>query len=254
MTDMPPPPPPNMGPPPGYVAYGSPGAVGGQVQRTRTLAKWLVALLAISLAAQAVSLLLQLTLQSAAQDLLDNTINSGEFDDKIALFAVVGLLVAAVGIGQLVVLIVWTYRLVKNHQAIGRQPLTFKPGATIAVNILGGCTLGILNFFMWRELWRASDPETAPGDPSWKQRTVSPLVGLNLGLSLAGIAAGVSLGLSGSVGGVRTTVSTKDLAENLDDKLLFIAASGLLSLAASAVFIVFVRQLSARHMRATRES
>lgn len=243
-----------MSPPPGYVAYGGYGSVQGNFQRIGGLTKWLVALLGITLVVQVVTLLVQFTLRDAARDFLDDSISSSQFDDKLGLYLGVALLAAAISISQAVILIIWTYRLAKNHAVLGRQPQAFSAGKTIAVNLLGGCTLGILNFFMWRELWRASDPETAPGDPSWKQRAVSPLVGLNLGLSLAGIAAGVSLGLSGSVGGVRTTVSTKDLAENLDDKLLFIAASGLLSLAASAVFIVFVRQLSARHMRATRES
>ena len=243
-----------MGPPPGYVAYGSPGAVGGQVQRTRTLAKWLVALLAISLAVQAISLLLQLTLQSAAQDLLDNTINSGEFDDKIALFAVVGLLVAAVGIGQLVVLIVWTYRLVKNHQAIGRQPLTFKPGATIAVNILGGCTLGILNFFMWREIWQASDPE-ATTHSGWKQGPISALLYVYLAATLLSVATSFAIGFSGSVSfGTTTSVDNEELAERLSDQLAIVLLSGGLALVAAGAFLMFVRQLSARHMQAIHET
>ena len=45
----------------------------------------------------------------------------------------------------------------KNLEVLGRQERTFSPGATIAINILGGCTLGILPYFMWRELWKGSD-------------------------------------------------------------------------------------------------
>lgn len=255
MSDMPPPPPPpNMGPPPGYVAYGGHGAVQGTFQRIGGLTKWLVALLAVSFVVQLVSLLVQFTLRDSATDFINNNISSSTFDDKIGLYLGVVLLAGIAAIAQIVILIIWTFRLAKNGQVLGRQPQAFSPGATIAVNILGGCTLGILNFFMWRELWKASDPDTAPGDPSWKQRAVTPLLTAYLVLTLATVAAGLALGISGSFGPIRTSGSSTDLAENISDKIGYIALSGVLTLAAAGVFIVFVRQLAARHMQATRES
>ncbi len=253
MTDMPPPPP-NMGPPPGYVAYGGPGAVQGTFQRIGGLTKWLVALLIVSFVVQLASLLVQFTLRDSANELINKSISTSTFDDKLGLYLLVAALAGIASIAQIVILIIWTFRLAKNGRVMGRQPQSFSPGATIAVNILGGCTLGILNFFMWRELWKAADPETAPGDPSWKQRAVTPLLTIYLVLTLATIAATLSLGISGSFGPVRTTGSSSDLAKNISDKLGFIALSGVLTLAAAAVFIVFVRQLAARHMQATRES
>ena len=243
-----------MGPPPGYVAYGGYGAVQGTFKKIAGLSKWLVALLIATFAIQLISLLVQFTLRDSAKDLIDNSISSSTFDDKLGLYLGIALLAGLISIAQTVLLIMWTFRMAKNHLVLGRQPQAFSAGATIAVNILGGCTLGILNFFMWRELWKASDPETATGDPTWKQRAVTPLIGIYLGLSLAGIAAAISLGISGSFGPVRTTGSSTDLAENINDKLGYIALSGVLTLAAAGVFIMFVRQLSARHMEATRES
>ena len=254
MSDMPPPPPPNMTPPPGYVAYGGPGAVQGTFQRIGGLTRWLVGLLAVSFIVQLLSLIIQFTLRSSADELVNDTISSSAFDNKLGLYLGVALLAAVASIAQVVILIIWTFRMAKNGLVLGRQPQSFSPGATIAVNILGGCTLNILNFFMWRELWRASDPESAANDPSWKQRAVTPLLTTYLVLSLAGIAAGISLGVSGSFGPVRTGTSSTDLAKNISDKLPFIALSGALSLAGAAVFIMFVRQLATRHMQATRES
>jgi hypothetical protein len=254
MSDMPPPPPPNMVPPPGYVQYGGYGAIQGQFRKIGGMTKWLVGLMAIAIAIQVISLLVQLTLRNSASDFLSDSITSSQFDDKLAVYLLVVLLAAAVSVGQIVLLVIWTFRLAKNHQLLGRQPQTFSPGATIAINILGGCTLGILNFFMWRELWKASDPETAPGDPTWKQRLVSPLIGVYLGMTLASVAAGLALGVSGAVGPVRTSDSSTDLAKNLSDKLGFVVLAGLLSLASAVVFIMIVRQLAARHMQATRES
>ncbi len=253
MTDMPPPPP-NMGPPPGYVAYGGPGAVQGTFQRIGGLTKWLVGLLVVSFVVQLASLLVQFTLRDSATELINNTISSSTFDDKLGLYLLVAALAGIASVAQIVILIIWTFRLAKNGRVMGRQPQAFSPGATIAVNILGGCTLGILNFFMWRELWKAADPETTVGDPSWKQRAVTPLLTIYLALTLATVAATLSLGFSSSFGPVRTTGSSSDLAKNISDKLPFIALSGVLTLAAAAVFIVFVRQLAARHMQATREA
>ncbi|HQZ34326.1 MAG TPA: hypothetical protein PK020_07860 [Ilumatobacteraceae bacterium] len=252
MTDMPPPPP-NMGPPPGYVAYGGPGAVQGTFQRIGGLTKWLVGLLVVSLVVQLVSLLVQFTLRDSATKFINNP-SSLNFDDKLGLYLAVVAIAGIASVAQIVILIIWTFRLAKNGRVMGRQPQAFSPGATIAVNILGGCTLGILNFFMWRELWKAADPDTAMGDPSWKQRAVTPLLTVYLVLTLATIAASLSLGFAGAVGPVRTAGSSTDLAKNISDKLPFIALGGVLTLAAAAVFIVFVRQLAARHMQATHES
>ena len=150
-------------------------------------------------------------------------------------------------------MIIWTFRLAKNHQVLSRQPQSFAPGATIAVNILGGCTLGILNYFMWRELWKASDPETTPGDPSWKQRIVTPLLTVYLVLSLGGIAAGIAGGVR-QFGGIRTSNKAPDLAKDIADQIAVLSLSGVLAAAAAIVFIMFVRQLSARHMKAIGET
>ncbi len=252
MTDMPPPPP-NMGPPPGYVAYGGPGAVQGTFQRIGGLTKWLLGLLVVSFVVQLASLLVQFTLRDSAAKFINNP-SSLNFDDKLGLYLAVVAIAGIASVAQIVILIIWTFRLAKNGRVMGRQPQAFSPGATIAVNILGGCTLGILNFFMWRELWKAADPDTAMGDPSWKQRAVTPLLTAYLVLTLATIAASLSLGFSGAVGPVRTAGSSADLAKNISDKLPLIALGGVLTLAAAGVFIMFVRQLAARHMQATHES
>jgi len=253
MSEFPPPPPTNLTPPPGYVAYGGAGAAGGYFRRTAGLAKWLVALMAIGLAVQAALVLVQLTLQDSARDFIDDSLSSAQWDDKLVVFGVIGILAAIAGIAQIVILIIWVFRLAKNHQVLNRQPQSFSPGATIAVNILGGCTLGILNYFMYRELWKASDPETPPGDPSWKQRVVTPLITAYLVLSLAGIAAGLAGGIR-QFGGVRTSNSAEDLAEDLADQLGVISLSGVLGVAAAVVMIMFVRQLSARHTKTTGEA
>jgi len=242
-----------MAPPPGYVAYGGYGAVQGNFQKIGGLTKWLVALLGITLVMQALSFVVQFTLRDAASDYLTNAISNSDFTDDLVVYGLIVLLAAVIGIAQLVILIVWTFRMAKNHVVLGRQPQSFSSGATIAVNILGGCTLGILNFFMWKEMWKASDPDVVPGDPSWKQRPVSPLVPLYLAITLASVVAGFALGFSG-VGGISVGGSTDDLANNLNDKLGMVALSSALTIAGPVVFLLLVRQIATRHMKATREA
>lgn len=249
MTDLPPPPPSNITPPPGYVAYGGHAAYGGQgVRPVRTLGTWLAGLIIVSLAAQAISVIVQLTLKGAAEDFLLSG-NVSDFDDSLIIYSLVALLAGAVGIAQLVLLIIWTFRMAKNGLAMGRTPQSFSGGATIAVNLLGGCTLGILPFFMWRELWLASDTDTAPGDITWKRRTVTALIPVHLALTLAGVAASVAVSAAGGLAPFRFGTDRQDIAENLNDKLAIIGIAGTLSLAASVVFLLVVRQLTERHAK-----
>ena len=253
MSDFPPPPPFNLTPPPGYVTYGGTGAASGHLRRTKGLAKWLVVLLTIGMLVQIATILVQLTLRDSARRFIEDNLTKAQFDDKIAIFLFVGILASIAAIAQVVIMIIWTFRLAKNHRVLDRQPQAFAPGATIAVNILGGCTLGILNYFMWRELWKASDPEIAAGDPSWKQRAVTPLITIYLALSLGGIAAGIAGGVR-QFGGFRTSSNAADLAKDLADQIAVLSLSGVLTAVAAVVFIMFVRQLSARHVKATGET
>lgn len=257
----PPPPPPPMppqgplGPPPGYVAYGSPGAV-SNFARIAGLTRWLNILLIATAVITALTLITQLTIVGRAQDYVDGISTEDAFRDRLGLFLAVGLLGAAITIAQLVVLCVWTFRLAKNMQALGRQGASLsQPGITVAINILGGCTLGILNFFMWREIWKGSDPETPAGDPSWKSRAVDVIVPTWLALTLASSLASLGMGFSRvATGGVGGSGSTNDIADQLTDQLPFVMFSGLLGLGAAIAFIILVRRLAVRHMQATHES
>ncbi|MDO8392577.1 MAG: DUF4328 domain-containing protein [Actinomycetota bacterium] len=258
MTDLPPPPPPNMAPPPGYVAYGGGyTAPQGTLRPVGSLGMWLGWLIIGTLISQALVVVVQFTLRNSARDFL-LTGNASAFDDKLGLFFGIGLIAGALAVAQLVVLCVWTWRLAKNAQILGRQPQKFSPGATIAINILGGCTLGILPFFMWREVWRASDPDVAPGDVRWKSGLVTTLIPVHLGLT---IAAAIITGISSasrtfgvSTGAGFNTGNRTDLAKSLDDKMALIGVGGALSFSAAIVFLLIARQLTARHMRATREA
>jgi hypothetical protein len=254
MSALPPPPPPgNLTPPPGYVAYGQTTYGQGPLQRIAPLTKWLNGLLITGLVVQVAALVAQFVIRSSAVDLVNNRITTSDFNSKFAIVAGATVLAGLVGIAELVVRCIWTFRMSKNLQVLGRSPLAFRPGITVLTNILGGCTLGIANFFMWREMWIGSDPSTAPGDPEWKRKPVAPIIIGYLVLTLSSVIVGLSLGVASGFTTIRTGSST-DAAKNLAGKLGVVAVTGVLQIVASVVFIMIVRQLSARHMQATRES
>jgi hypothetical protein len=229
------------------VQYGAGGQRG--FQQIGGLTKWLVIALAATIGSQVLSLLAQATLRDDALDLAGNL---DELTGRLGFYLLASLLTAVVGLTQLVLLIVWTFRMSKNLELLGRK-LTFGAGATIAINILGGCTLGILNFFMWREQWQGSDPEVPAHDPSWKRGAVAPVIFANLVLGLLGTAVGLALGVRAGVAGFGDT-DPEALGQNLNDRFGFVVVSGLLTLAAAVTFLMLVRQLAARHMRAIGEA
>ena len=167
-----------MSPPPGYVAYGGPGAYPRDFQRIGGLTKALVILNIVGIVATAISLVVQLGLRDKALDFREGTTTLDDFTDELAPYLAISAIVGLVALGALVVQIIWTFRMAKNLEVLGRRSRKFSPGATIAVNILGGCTLGILPYFMWRELWKGSDPEVPPGDADWTRRPIGPIVHL----------------------------------------------------------------------------
>ncbi len=251
---MPPPPPPGgLTPPPGYVAYGGNGNARGPVQLIGKLTTWVVRLLVVVLVLQALGLILQMTLRGSALEVKDGNLTLSDFDGKIGLFVAVTGISGAVGLALLVVQIIWTARMAKNLGALGRQGQSFGVGWTIAINILGGCTLGILPFFMWRELWKGSDPDSPAFDPDWKQRPNGQIVVAHLVATLTAVVVGFGLGAAGAFSIIRTN-SSNDVADNLSGRFGLVIAVGIIQLAVSIIFIQLVRQLAARHMKAIGEA
>ena len=241
-----------MSPPPGYVAFGGPGAYDGRFQLIGSLTKALVVLSIITIVASALGLVTQLTLRGDALDFRDGSTTIEEFGDKLGPYLAVTAIAGLVGLATLIVQIIWTFRMAKNLQFLGRQDRTFSPGATIAINILGGCTLGILPYFMWRELWKGSDPESPPGDPTWKQRPVGQIVHTWLIATLLTVVVAAFLGIRNAIARVSRN-SNATIAKQLDEQMALVVASGVMSLISAVVFLGLIRQLSARHMTTTRE-
>ncbi len=250
MSSMPPPPPP-MSPPPGYVAYGSPGAASRAFQTIRGLSKAMVVLLWISVPLQLLAILDLVRLSREARKYLDGTITEQAFRDsgRTSLSSLGSLMVLPVA----VLTMIWMFRMSANLRKLDRQGQTWAPGWGIAGWFVPPCAIYAVPWLMFKELWRGSNPATAPGDPNWKRSPVTPLITwwwVLYGLvplfgffSAAGLAAEVRSGMT-----IRT------LAQRLRDYVGVNIALSLVAVAATIVYIQLVRQLSSRHMQSTREA
>lgn len=256
MSSLPPPPPPpvppvppggNFAPPPGYVPYGAGGQRG--FEAIRAITKWLTILLAVSAATQVLSVLTQIGLRGEVVE-LSNGLDG--LTGGFAVYLLVSLAAGAVGLAVLVLEVIFAYRIAKNLRILGRTMASFGPGATIATVILGSCTLGILPYFMWRELWAGSEPSMPAHAPEWKQAPVAAIVTQNLVLSIVSTLAGLVAGGGAAFLRIGST-NSNDLADRLDNGYTALIVSGFLTAAATLVLMQLVRQLGARHMMATRE-
>ena len=252
MTDLPPPPPPNLGPPPGYIAYGGAGAVPQGAQSIGGLTKALVVLLIIMIPLQILVVIGTININEKAKDFLNGVISRSEFEDatqaNVGTFA--GLLIIPVA----VLTIIWMYRMASNLRVLGRHGATWAPGWAIGGWFVPPCVLYVVPWLMFKELWRGSDPDVGYGDPSWKQGRVAPIVtiwwvmyGL---LPLVGILTAASIFSQFSAGGA----DIDDLAEQYDKWATVNVGMAVIGIGTTAVYLMLVRQLSARHMRATRET
>lgn len=255
MSDIPPPPPPppppgNLTPPPGYVAYGGPGTMGNNVQKIGGIAKALGTLMMVQIPMSVLSALLGWQLAGKAADFAAGAISEDEFTSasRNLLTTLTSLLFLPIAI----LTIIWMQRMAANVKAIGRPGLRWSPNWAIFGWFVPPCIIYAIPWLMFSELWRASDPDVPANDPSWKQRPISPLV--HAWWVLYGLMP--LLGFV-SAAGVLSQIGTNDMvdyAEQLDTYKWMNLGLGLVSACAAVVYLMLVRQLSARHMATTNEA
>jgi hypothetical protein len=97
-------------------------------------------------------------------------------DDADSFVAVAAGLVALVSVAIATLLIIWMWRVAKNSQLLGRTNPRFTPGWTIGAWFIPVANLVIPALIM-QDLWRGTDPDSPRGDPGWRTRPGSALVG-----------------------------------------------------------------------------
>jgi hypothetical protein len=200
-----------------------------------------------------VSALLAGLARDEARDYLAGQIDEDDFLEAYGPSVLVGLGQGAAMIAVVVLTMIWMYRLASNHRQLGRTG-TWGPGWAIGGWFLPPMGLYIIPFLMFRELWKASDPDVTVGDDRWKSSAVNPIVivwWILYGLVLPALSFGQGIdSLSGGLGGD----DSENLAEMLDEQYAITVSVGLVTLAAAVAYFLVVRGLTDRHQRLTGEA
>ena len=239
-----------MAPPPGYVPYGGYGAVNASFQKVGGLIKALVILLIILVPLQVIGVFASLSLIDKAKKYLDSN-GATDFDGtQNSISSLSGLLIIPIAVLTMIVM----YKMANNLKALGRTGATWAPGWAIGGWFVPPCVLYVVPWLMFKELWKGSDPDLAPGDPNWKQGPVAPIV--TIWWVMYGLLPLASIF---TVGSMFSQLSKGDdsnevLAKQLSDYATISTVLSVIAIGTTIVYLLMIRQLGARHMKATREA
>ncbi len=247
----PPPPPPNLTPPPGYEGYTPNLSEALPLRRVGGLRTAILVLLGVYVLGAVVSLAATPAVTDAADEYLDGVIDEDEFLERLAVNGIAGLLTVGATLAILVLSIIWLYRIVANHRAIGRRG-SWAPGWAIGGWFVPPLVVYAIPMLVLRESWKASDPTVPTGDERWRQSPVHPVVyvwWVLYGLApIVFIAAGVTF-QTGNL-----SQDSEDLADSLRDSAALTVAQGLVGVAAAVAWALLIRGLTARHTELTGEA
>ena len=212
----------------------------------------IITLTAIAAIATVLTTILTAAVAEDARNYLDGEMTDDEFRTAIGPVNAAQLITGIATIAVFVLTVIWMYRIASNVRAFQRDTL-WSPLFAIFGWMLPPFVLYIIPFLVLRELWKASDPTDVNDTESWRGSADNPFIWA--WLVLYGIAPIFLLLFSvGSfLDGGLASGSLESLAESLDEFDAFGVISGAVNVAAAVVWIVLVRQLTARHVRLTGE-
>jgi hypothetical protein len=254
---VPPPPPPGLTAPPGYIAYQNAPTPVGKLRRVSGLSKWAMTATAASGVVGLISAILVIPVLDKASGFVDGSVTEDEFNDAYLPSQLLSTLGTVVGLAAGVFTILWMYRIATNLRVYSRRT-TFAPVFAILGWLLPPF-LFVLPLLVLRELWKASHPGTAVGDESWRTQPVNPLLYVWFvvyGIVPAVLQAVIAYSTVSSLfdSGFSTTDSARVTAEALDATGQYTVASAVVTVVAAVVWIMFVKQLTARHVELTGET
>ncbi len=247
-SPTPPPPPPNLIAPAGYAGYAAPPIATLPLKRVGGAGRAAVILVGLAALFGVLTVAVSQTVSDEADAFLGGATSSDDFIQSIAPYLLLTFVQGAIVIASMVLVMIWMFRLAANHRALHRGA-TWSPGWAIGGWFLPPL-LYIIPTLMYRELWRASDPEVPVGG-DWKSRPASPLIGAWFAVySVVPIALmfaqsdSVLSGLGGS---------DEEIAKQISGDQGLVIATAVITVISAAVFITFARALTARHQRLTGE-
>ena len=208
-----------------------------------------IVLVAVSALVAVLTVLVGQTFSDEAETYLADGMSNTEFVEEVAPYLLLTLLQGALSIAAAVLVIIWMFRIAKNHRTL-RRVGTWGPGWAIGGWFLPPL-LYIIPTLMFRELWKASDPDVPVGGDCKSGRT-SPLIWVWFVLySLVPVILLFAQGgdTLGSLGG-----SEDQLAEQLTGSQTSVVIATAVTIAGAAAFIALARALTSRHRRLIGES
>ena len=247
----PPPPPPDLAPPPGYTAYSQNLSSSVDLKRISGLSKAIVILLVV----YAVGALITIAGTPRRRRLGEGLPRRADLGGRLhsATSASYGLMSVLSGAAQLAIVvlsIIWTYRIVKNHRTIGRQT-TWGPGMAIGGWFLPPF-LYVIPTLVLREAWKAADPAVPPGDDRWKANKDNPI--LWAWFLVYGVGTLVLSIISSSLQFRQFGGDADDLADAYADSLGVMIALSVVGIVSAVLWALVVRQWTARHVQLTGEA
>jgi hypothetical protein len=147
-----------------------------------------------------------------------------------------------------VVVVIWMFRIAANHRTLHRGG-TWGPGWAIGGWVLPPM-LFVIPFLMFRELWKASDPNTPIGS-EWRTNRVPAIVPVwFIVYSLLPLAILISQGTS-TITGFGNQERT--MAEGIVENGTITMITALVSIAGAVAFGILARGLTSRHQQLTGE-
>ncbi len=234
--------------PAGYAGYTASPIATLPLKRVGKVGGATSILVGLAAAFGALTVIVSQTMTDEADRFIAGDLASEDFISEIAPYLLLTFVQGALVIASVVLVMIWMFRMAANHRALHRGA-TWGPGWAIGGWFLPPL-LYIIPTLMFREMWRASDPEVPVGG-DWKSRPASPLVMLwfvtysliPLGLMFAQTDTVLS-GLGGS---------DDELAKQITGDQGLVVASTAVTMVAAAVFVALTRQLTRRHQQLTGE-
>lgn len=258
-SDPPIPAPPPPTPPPGYYASGETPSSGwaGPLGAYSAPAVWrglqglttaLTVMFAVAIAIAALGIIgvvHHLSVLSDEPEVAGRLLDADRVNDAATFPGVMLILFVLLSIAIFVVFVIWLFRAAKNNEALGRANPRFGPGWAIGAWFIPLANLVIPVMIVW-DLWKGSDASVPRGDPNWRRARGGAIV---IAWWIAYLVMTVPRGFTG-LGKDDEGRFSKASDVRRSDMLEIVAAVG--AIAAGALAIVMVRQLTARQEECLR--